>query len=161
MWNRERKDTVANVVCIRLVIPAQQWEHSSLVASKHESVEFTNTVSHFPVARQYLCSRQTLPRCENRSQMWKDTMPEGDLFNFERFFGWCFICWELRSGSGSSHPLSHVGSSTIVPERCVRGEGEEIAPPGTKRQSSFGRHAALKPFSDTAPPPVSLLLSQE
>lgn len=109
--NTERKDTVANVVCIRLVISTQQWEHSSLAAYKHESVEFPNTVSHFPVARQYLCSLQTLPRCENRSQMWKDTMPEGDLFNFERFFGLCFIRWELRSGSGSSHPLSHVGSS--------------------------------------------------
>lgn len=31
--------------------------------------------------------------------------------------------------------------------------GEEITPPGTKRQSSFGRHAALQPFSGAAPSP--------
>lgn len=111
LMNKEIKYTVTNMVCIWLVISIEQWEHFSLNAYKHKPVEYTNTVSHFPVARQYLCSLQTLPRCKNRSQMWKDTMPEGDLFNFERFFGLCFICWELRSSSGSSNPLSHVGSS--------------------------------------------------
>lgn len=55
--------------------------------------------------------------------MWKDIMPEGDLFNFERFFGLYFIRSELRGSSpkwvaANSAWTLHVG-------------GVEITPPGT------------------------------
>lgn len=39
-------------------------------------------------------------------------------------------------------------------------EWEEITPPGTKRQSSFRRHAALKTFNKTAPPHSQLLSAE-
>lgn len=36
--------------------------------------------------------------------MWKDTMPKGDLFNFERFFGLCFFF--AASNTAADH-LAH------------------------------------------------------
>lgn len=87
----------------RLCSHAAAW---SFPAAEYDQVIVKYCFSLFILAG-CLCSPQTLRRSESRSQMWKDRTPEGDLFNFERFFGLCFIRSELR-GSRSS---SQVGSS--------------------------------------------------
>lgn len=85
----------------------------------------SNIVSHFLFLPSCLCSPQTLPRSESRSQMWKDIMPEGDLFNFERFFGLCFIRSELRGGGSSPKWVAANSAWTL------HVGGVEITPPGT------------------------------
>lgn len=85
----------------------------------------SNIVSHFLFLPSCLCSPQTLPRSESRSQMWTDIMPEGDLFNFERFFGLCFIRSELRGGGSSPKWVTANSAWTL------HVGGVEITPPGT------------------------------
>lgn len=57
--------------------------------------------------------------------MWKDRTPEGDLFNFERFFGLCFIRSELRGSRSSSQVVAANSAWTM------HVGGVEITPPGT------------------------------
>lgn len=78
--------------------------------------------------------------------MWKDMMPEGDLFNFERFFGLCFIRSELRGGRSS--PKWVAANSAWM----VHVGGVEITPPGTNWQSSFKQAGDLTTLKQNPAP---------
>lgn len=87
-------------------------------------------------------------------------MPEGDLFNFERFFGLCFIRSEQRGGGSSPKWVAANSAWTL------HVGGVEITPPGTSWQSSFKQTGDLttlkqKPCSVIFSPPLSLRLSGE